>query len=90
MDKFKELVSKCKCSVEISVNDHRDYYDTVESSIGEDERKEIEQDIFDIMVKTDTIVRVQFYPRTPIGSYTVYHYDIDKAMEIALEILNQE
>lgn len=88
MEKFKELVSKCKCSVEICVNDHRDVYETVEGYIDNHDKKEIEEEVFNEMIKTDTIVRLQFYPKTPIESYVVYHYDIDKAVDKALEIMN--
>ena len=85
MKKFKELVSLCKASVEISVNDHKDYYESVEQHINEKERENIKKDIFDEMVKRNTIVKVQAYPHTPIGCYVVYHYDIDMAVDITLD-----
>lgn len=84
MDKLKELVSLCKASVEISVNDHKDYYETVDQYISEKEREDIKPEVFAEMVERDTIVTVQAYPDTPIGSYTIYHYDIDKAVELAI------
>ena len=85
MEKLKELVSLCKASVEISVNDHKDYYESVEQHINEKERENIKTDVFDEMVKRNTIVKVQAYPHTPIGCYVVYHYDIDMAVDITLD-----
>ena len=41
------------------------------------------------MIETDTIVNIQFYPKTPVGSYSVYHYDLDMALDLALECLKE-
>ena len=45
MEKFKELVSLCKGSVEISVNDHKDYYESVEQHINEEYREDIDKEV---------------------------------------------
>ena len=90
MKKFKELVSLCKASVEISVNDHKDYYESVEQHINEEERKDIEKEVFEEMVKRDIVVKVQAYPHTPIGFFVVYHYDIDKAVNIVLDAVKND
>ena len=90
MEKFKELVSLCKASVEISVNDHKDYYESVEQHINKKERENIKKDVFDEMVKRNTIVKVQAYPHTPIGCYVVYHYDIDMAVDITLDAVKND
>ena len=90
MEKFKELVSLCKGSVEMSVNDHKDCYESVEGYINEDEKGDIEKNVFDEMVKRNTVVRIQAYPHTPIGFFVVYHYDIDLAVEIALNAIKFE
>jgi hypothetical protein len=90
MEKFKELVLLCNASVEISVNDHKDYYKSVEQHINEEERGEIEDDIFDEMVKRNTIVKVMAYSRIPVGFFVVYHYDIDMAVNIALEAVKND
>ena len=86
MKKFKEILSLCKCSVMITVNDHRDFYETVEENLKE-KMDEIDEDVFKVMVETDTIVKIQAYPRSPTGFYSVYHYDVDKAVDLMLEIL---
>lgn len=90
MEKFKELVSLCAASVEISVNDHKDCYESVEQYLKNENKKDIDKAILDEMIKRDTIVKVQAYPHTPIGFYIVYHYDIDEAVNIVLEAVKNE
>lgn len=90
MEKFKELVSLCKASVQISVNEHKDYYESVEQHINEEERDGIKKEVFEEMVKRDIVVKVQAYPHTPLGFFVVYHYDIDKALDIALDAVNKD
>ncbi len=90
---MKELITKCKASVTISVNEHRNCYETVREKFNSgpdaDFREEIDEDVFNKMVETDTIIEIQFYPNTPVGFYRVYHYDIEKAIDQALSILNE-
>lgn len=92
MDKLKELIGKCKCGVFLTVNEHRDYYQSAEASLeemtGYECPPEIEDDVRKVMIETNTIIKVQFYPDTPIGSYSVYHYDLDAALTEALECFN--
>ncbi len=77
---------KCECGVFIEVNQHRDYYQTAEQAILEDIERDdkLDEDIKAKMIELNTIIRIQFYPITPIGSYVVYHYDIDLALDMAL------
>lgn len=86
-ENFKELVSLCKASVELSVNDHKDYYESIEQHLDEEDRRDIDKEVFEQMVKRDTVVRVVAYPLTPIGSFVVYHYDIDKAIDMVLNAI---
>ena len=88
MDKLKKLMGLCKCGVFLSVNEHRDYYETVEQRIAHnDGLDEIEADVLKKMIKTDTIIKLQFYPDTPIGFYVIYHYDLNIALDEALKCL---
>ena len=70
MNKLKELLSKCKASVSITVNKHRDYYQSVEEHIEEqaliDEEliDEIGKEVYEEMKKTNTIVEIQAYPES--------------------------
>jgi hypothetical protein len=88
MDKLKRLLSLCKCSVSVTVNAHRDYYETAAKALEDAKRMEcppeIDDDVRAQMIATDTIVDIQFYPDTPIGSYHVWHYDLDAALDQCL------
>lgn len=88
MNKLKELVARCKCSVQITVNDHRGIYQNAGDALSElrdgPNPPEIDADVKARMLYTNTIVHLQFYPNTPIGSYSVWHYDVDAAIEAAL------
>jgi hypothetical protein len=70
MDKLKELISLCRASITISVNDHKDNYESVSKYMAnmvllDDELIEyIGEDVFAEMIKRDTIVYVIAYPRS--------------------------
>lgn len=93
MDKLNKLTQRCKCGVYLSINEHRNYYETVEehiksSFITEDFSESIDKGIYEKMKELNVIIELQFYPDTPIGFYTVYHYDLEMALDKALIILN--
>ena len=87
-DKLKDLLARCKCGVFLTVNQHRDYYETAENTLDEAQGHEcppeIEDDVRRVMIETDTIIRIQFYPRTPSSSYEIWHHDLDAALDEAL------
>ena len=91
MDKLKELLTRCKCGVFLIVNEHRDYYQTVEQRLeevaGYECPPEIAPEVRAAMIATDTMIDLQFYPDTPIGSYRIVHYDLDAALDEALNCL---
>lgn len=93
MDKLKELMSRCKCGVFLHVNEHRDYYQKVEDYLEDIQARqsesplEIAANIRAKMIELDYIIDLQFYPDTPIGSYSIYHYDLDMALDEALACL---
>jgi len=93
MEKFRKLIERCKCGVHITVNGHRDYYETVEqhfkgNPITEEDLEDIEPDVYEKMKELNVIVELQYYPDTPTGFYKVYHYDIELAVDEALSSLN--
>ena len=89
MEKLKELVKACKCSVRVVINDHRDNCETVRELLKsrDVDDEDVEKEVVDKMVELDTVVEVHFYPDTPVGFYCVFHYDIDAALTEALEIM---
>jgi hypothetical protein len=88
MGKLQKLLSLSKCTVHLTVNQHRNYYETVQDRINDlgsmECPVEIEDEILAVMISTDTMIELQFYPDTPIGSYCIYHYDLDSALDEAL------
>lgn len=90
MDKLKELMVRCQCGVFLHVNEHRDYYQKVESYLEDIQARqpenplEIAVNVRTKMIELDCIIDLQFYPNTPISSYSIYHYDLDMALDEAL------
>lgn len=92
MDKIEKLLSGCKCGVYISVNGHRDSYKSIREKLEDippDDLEEISEEIKAKMIETDTLVNIHFYPDTPIGFYSIYHWDLEKALDMALECLEE-
>ena len=93
MDKLEALCRLCKCGVYVSINEHRDYYQSVERYLDETfkrEADEITESVYDRIIIEDTLIHIQFYPDTPSGFYRVFHYDLELALRDALEILTDE
>lgn len=94
MDDFLQIVAMCKCEVILTVNPHRGDCESLEkyleqyASFNED-YAEIPPEVRAEMLARDTLVHLQFYPRTTIGSYSVIHYDVQEAIRIGLETLKE-
>ncbi len=88
MDKLKKLMARCKCGVRLTVNEHRDVYETAAQALENLEicmpHLKIDPDVRAKIVETDTLIDLHFYPDTPIGFYKVLHYDLDSALDEAL------
>ena len=82
---FLVLLSKCECGVYLSINRHRDYYQTVEEYLIDEE--DIDPKVMEQMISMNKVYELQFYPDTPIGSYSVYHHDLDLMIAEALTCL---
>lgn len=94
-----ELTQRCKGSVTIEFNEHRSCYQTVEMYMEEemcgeknsDSISELNcQEILQEMIKRDTVVKLQFYPSTPIGFYRITHYSLKEALKEALFIIQTQ
>lgn len=93
MNELKQLLAKCKASVTITANNHRDYYQSVEEylkkramleGIEGDFIEEIGVEVFEEMKASDTVIEVRAYPDSPISFFEVFHHDIEEALRIAL------
>jgi len=88
---LKELIELCKCEVSISVNTHRNYYETVEDNLRDViDNKEVSDEVYQEMKRRDTVIRVQAYPDTPVGFYSAYHWDISIALQEVIESIKAE
>lgn len=90
MNKLEQLIDKCNASDNLTINLHKDYYETVEErlkSLDPEDFGDISEDVRKKMIDMDRIVELQFYPNTPIGSYVIYHWSVDAAIDEALTIL---
>jgi len=93
MTPLDELISLCKASISIGINEHRDYYQSVEDyfrELNSDEASEIDPASYQTMKDTNPVMSVQCYPHTPIGFILVYHYDVNEAIKIALKEVKSE
>ena len=90
MKKLQTLIDKCVGSVTVCINDHKDCYQTVDEYFNstqnsQEELEDINTDIYEKMKEQDTIINIHFYPTSPVGYYSVYHYDLEYALDLALE-----
>ena len=90
-NKLQDLVDLCKCEVTLTVNEHKVYYQTVEQWLNEDRDKdEVSEDTRANMIASDSVVTLQWYPRTPVGFYRIIDATIDGAINRALETFKDE
>lgn len=89
LEKIRLIIANCVCSCSFMVNDHKEVYQTTVEAIDNLEScgYRIPDDIKREMVKRDCIVDIQMYPRTPVGSITILHYDFDAAVAEAYDAL---
>ena len=95
MDKLNMLLARCKCGVFLTVNEHRDYYESAAHRLDDYYGSmkcpvDVPADMRQRMIETDTIIDLQFYPATPIGSYQILDCDLDSALNRALACLDIE
>ena len=78
IDKLKYLINSC-VSVTLEVNEHRGVYEQIDEYL-EVRQENVSEDLLCEMVRKDSLVSLQVYPDTPVGSFVIYHHDIDKAI----------
>jgi hypothetical protein len=88
---LEKLISLCKGGVYLNINEHKDEYLSAEDWMNNDNasfaNNHPDLAIYREMINKDTIICLQAYPNTPIGSYTVYHYDLASAISLMINII---
>lgn len=84
MEKLLELIGLCKCSVTIWCNEYKDMYSDIHQGIA-DVDDELSDEIEAGMVETGNIYHIICFPLTPIGSFDIWHYDLEKAVDEAIK-----
>lgn len=87
--KLQRIVDGCKTSVHVNVNDHRSVYATVQKwleDIGVDD-EDVSPEVRAEMIRLDRTVQIFMYVNTPVGSYVIYHHDLELALDEALKVL---
>ena len=84
MSQLAEIVALCKCEVSVTVNEHRNYYETVEQWLAKMDSLDCTDDVSAEtraeMIARGVVVQVRAYNNTPVGCYVVYHWDLDEAL----------
>lgn len=90
MKRFEKICSMCKVSASIDYNEHENIYSTIAGEIDDKETRDmIGKEVFDEMVRLNRCYIIRMNPRTPIGTLTVYHYDLDILLDEALKELEK-
>jgi hypothetical protein len=78
-----------KASLHITHNQHKDYYETVESytgNFGSDRESWVSDEQKKKSLETQELWELQWYPLTPVGSYCLWGADLDVLIEEAFKI----
>ncbi len=97
-DKITKLSGICKGEVVITVNEHKTRYQTVKQLIEddivppnlEDDLEETPKEVVDEMINKNEMVCVRAYPDTPVGFYSIYHYDLEKAVDEMIQLIQNQ
>lgn len=85
-DKFQELVDICKGEVVVLANNYRTNHESIEEYIGDD-RNDIEDTVWAKIIETQRVYRIQAYPETSVGFFTIFHYDFNLGVEQMIKII---
>jgi molybdopterin-guanine dinucleotide biosynthesis protein A len=94
-DLLLKIIARCKASVTLTVNDHICSHQSVAEEIetylstGPDRLSSFleGQKTIEECIEKDTLLCLDFYPDTPGGFYTIYHWDLEAILKEACEIL---
>lgn len=95
MNKLQEIINLCKCGVYLTINEHKNCYEDLTEKIVTDLQYEFsylpkDPEVLNKMIELDTIIVLQCYVHTPVGSATSSHYDLEILLSEMLEYLKKE
>lgn len=93
LDKLQRVLALCKHGVYLTVNEHRDVYESAAERLAEyDNAPDVAPDFLDDvarakMVETNTIVELQFYPESAGSFHHAIHHDLGELLDWAYDQL---
>jgi len=94
VDKLLELMSLCKCGISISINDHKDVYQTAEQRLADMEATgqldDVDQQVIACIIERDCLIQIFAYPDTPVGNYACVHYDLELSLTEVVDAIKGE
>lgn len=94
IDKLSILISKCKFGISVYINVHKSSHQSVETwfDVTRTRHETIEQlgEKFDKMQELDSIVFIHFYPQNSDEYVNVLHYDLEKAIDECLTLIDKK
>lgn len=88
-DRLEHLISLCKATVTVTINDHKNDYQSVGDYLTDRTLIgafpiDLAEDVTAEIIKRDLIVEVQAYSDTPVGFYLCVHYDLATAIKTVI------
>lgn len=79
------------CGLHLTHNQHKDYYESIEQYFKNPWMEDIEitDEEKQLMIDSNEIWELQWYPDTPIGSYKLIGHDFDNVLYRAIELQKQ-
>ena len=81
----EDIFPRHKCGLYLSHNEYRDCYETAEEWLREYRDDVVSDDEYQLCIQTGEIWKLQWYPKTPIGSCSVIASTLEKVLEAARE-----
>lgn len=90
-EKLFRLAQRCRSSVEVSINQHRCWHQTLGDYLEHSASgSEVEPAVWEEIVRRNFLIDLTFYPDTSVGSYQILHYDLEAALDRAHAILDRD
>lgn len=93
VNNIDKLINMCKGEVYISINEHRNCYESVEEFLKtylNFDSDDICAEVVAECIRKDTLVQIMAFPDTPVASYKLCHYNVHDAIEQMITIIEEE